>query len=132
MIFPGSVREQRTHHIRVRRLLARINESELCGFFRQLPVIHQVAVVPQSHVNAIRAHAEHRLGIFPTRSTSGGITSVADSHMPLQRFQRLLIKDLADKPQILEHQYLITITHGDACGFLATVLQCVETVVGQF
>ena len=56
---------------------------------------------------------------------------MADRDVALHRAQRLLVEDLADQPEILEHQHLGAVGDGDACGFLAAVLQCVKAVVSE-
>ena len=45
--------------------------------------------------------------------------------------KRLLVEDLADQAEILEDQHLRAVGDGDACGFLAAVLQGVKAVVGE-
>ena len=45
--------------------------------------------------------------------------------------QRLLLEDLTDQAEILEHQHLRTVCDRDAGGFLAAVLQRVEAEVGH-
>ena len=45
--------------------------------------------------------------------------------------QRLLIENLADQTEILEHQHLGSVGNGDACRLLATVLQRIKAVVGE-
>ena len=47
---------------------------------------------------------------------------MADRDVALHRGQRLLVEDLADQPEILEHQHLRTVGDGDAGGLLAAVL----------
>ena len=61
----------------------------------------------------------------------GGVAAVADGDVALHRAQRLLVEDLADQPEVLEHQHLGAVGDGDARGFLAAVLQRVQAVVGE-
>ena len=55
-----------------------------------------------------------------------------DGDVALHRGQRLLVEDLADQPEILEHQHLRPVGDRDARGLLAAMLQRVEAEVGQF
>ncbi len=54
-----------------------------------------------------------------------------DRDVALHRGQRLLIEDLADQPEVLEHQHLRAVCDRDTCGFLAAVLQGVQAVIGE-
>ena len=54
-----------------------------------------------------------------------------DRDVALHRRQRLLLEDLTDQAEILEHQHLRTVCDRDAGGFLAAVLQRVEAEVGH-
>ena len=54
-----------------------------------------------------------------------------DRDVALHRGKRLLVEYLADQAEILEHQHLRTVGNGDAGGFLATVLQRIQAVVGE-
>ena len=56
---------------------------------------------------------------------------MADRDVAFHRGQRLLVEDLADQPEVLEHQHLRAVGDRDAGGLLAAVLQRVEAVVGQ-
>ena len=56
---------------------------------------------------------------------------MADRHVALHGTECLLVEHLADQPEILEHQHLGAVCHGDACGFLASVLQGVQAVIGE-
>ena len=55
-----------------------------------------------------------------------------DGDVALHGRQRLLVENLADQAEILEHQHLRPVCHGDAGGLLAAVLQGVQPVVGEF
>ncbi len=57
---------------------------------------------------------------------------MADGDVALHRGQRLLIEDLADQAEVLEHEDLRTVGDGDARRFLAAVLKRVQAVVGEF
>ena len=52
-----------------------------------------------------------------------------DRDVAFHRGQRLLVEDLTDQAEILEHQHLRAVRDGDAGRFLAAVLQRVEPVV---
>ena len=54
-----------------------------------------------------------------------------DGDVALHGRQRLLVEDLADQAEILEHQHLRAVGDGDARGLLAAVLQGIEAVVGE-
>src|SRR6185436_12929288 len=75
---------------------------------------------------------EHRLSVFPGGGSAGGVATVADGDVALHRGQRLLIEDLADQAEVLEHEDLRTVGDGDARRFLAAVLKRVQAVVGEF
>ena len=55
-----------------------------------------------------------------------------DGDVALHRGQRLLVEDLADQAEVLEHQHLGAVGDGDTRRFLAAVLQRVQAVVGEF
>ena len=55
-----------------------------------------------------------------------------DGDVALHRGQRLLIENLADQAEVLEHQHLRAVGDGDARRFLAAVLQRIQAVVGEF
>ncbi len=54
-----------------------------------------------------------------------------DGDVALHGAQRLLVEDLADQPEVLEHQHLGAVCDRDTCGFLAAVLQGVQAVIGE-
>ncbi|GLZ37686.1 hypothetical protein Acsp05_13110 [Actinokineospora sp. NBRC 105648] len=54
-----------------------------------------------------------------------------DGDVAAQRDEDLLVEDLADEPEVLEHDDLVTVRDGDASRFLPTVLERVQTVVGE-
>jgi len=56
---------------------------------------------------------------------------VADGEVAAQRLQRLLVEDLADEPEILEHRDVATVADSDTGGLLATVLQCEQAEVAE-
>ena len=56
---------------------------------------------------------------------------MSDGDVAFHRGQRLLVEDLADQAEILEHQYLGAVGDGDARGLLPAVLQRVQAVVGE-
>jgi hypothetical protein len=107
----------------VRRLLVAAAE-ELGG-------VDEVAVVPQGEAGAGRGGAERRLGVLPGRGARRRVAGVADREVPAQRRQRLLVEDLADQPEVLEHHDLAAVADGHAGGLLAAVLQREEPEVGE-
>ena len=50
---------------------------------------------------------------------------------PVHGGQGLLVEHLGDQAEVLEHEHLGAVGDGDARGFLAAVLQCVQAVVGE-
>jgi len=54
---------------------------------------------------------------------------VPDRDVTFHCGQRLLVEDLTDQAEILEHQHLRPVRDGDAGSFLAAVLQRIEAVV---
>ena len=56
---------------------------------------------------------------------------MADGQVPAQRREHLLVEDLADQAEVLEHHGAPPVGDGDAGGLLAAVLQRVEPVVGE-
>ena len=75
--------------------------------------------------------AERRLRVLPGDRPGGGVAAVADGEVAAQRRQRLLVEDLADQAEVLEHDHAAAVGHGDAGRLLAAVLQRVEAVVGE-
>ena len=65
----------------------------------------------QGNISAVWRHAEHRLGIFPARTSGGGVTGVPHRHMPLQSIQGLLIKDLGDQTEVFKHHDLVSVAY---------------------
>ena len=55
-----------------------------------------------------------------------------DGDVALHGRQGLLVENLADQTEVLEHQHLRPVRHGDAGGLLAAVLQRVQPVIGEF
>ena len=55
-----------------------------------------------------------------------------DGDVALHGRQRLLLENLADQAEVLEHQHLGPVGHGDAGGLLAAVLQRVQPEIGEF
>src|SRR6185436_18825960 len=74
----------------------------------------------------------HRLGVLPGSGAARGVAAVADCDMAFHRGQGLLVEDLANQPEVLEHEHLRTVGDGDARRFLAAVLKRVQAVVGEF
>ena len=95
-------------------------------------MVGQVAVVPQRDVRAVRGHLEHRLCILPRRSAGGGVARVPHRYVPLQSVERLLIKNLGNKAQVLEYENLVAVADCDTGGFLAAMLQGKQAIVGEF
>jgi len=56
---------------------------------------------------------------------------VTDCYVAFHRGKGLLVEDLANQPEVLEHDYLRTVGDGDARGFMSTVLQRIKAVVGE-
>ena len=130
----GAVRQQRTQHVGVgvgRTGRSTVDQSGLAGTGDQFGAVDQIAVVPQGNSGAGRGVAEHRLGVLPGGLAAGGVPAVPDGDVALHRGQRLLVEDLADQTEILEHQHLRSVGDGDARGLLAAMLQGVEAEVGQ-
>ena len=57
---------------------------------------------------------------------------MADGQVALQSLQGLFIENLTDQPQVFENDDLLAVTHRNAGGLLAAVLQCEQPVVGDF
>ena len=110
---------------------AGVHQARFAGPGRQFGGVDQVAVVPERDAGACGGVAEHRLGVLPGGGAGGGVAAVPDRDVALHGGQRLLVEDLADQPEILEHQHLRAVGDGDACGFLAAVLKGVQAVVGE-
>ena len=104
----------------------------LAGAGGQVGGIDQVAVVAERDPGACGGVAEHRLGVFPGGGSAGGVATVADGDVALHRGQCLLVEDLADQAEVLEHEHLRAVGDGDARRFLAAVLKRVQAVVGEF
>jgi len=128
------VRQQSAQHVGVgggrTRDLA-VEQSGRTGAGDQFGAVDQIAVVPQRHSGARSGGTKDRLGVLPGGLTAGGVPAVPDRDVALHCGQRLLLEDLTDQAQILEHQHLRTVCDRDAGGFLAAVLQRVEAVVGH-
>jgi len=93
--------------------------------------VDEVAVVAEDDGTAVDDRPEHRLGVVPARRAGGGVAAVADRHVTVHRLEGLLVEDLTDQAEILVDQDLLTVRHGDPGGLLATVLECVQAVVGE-
>src|SRR5699024_3334044 len=102
------------------------------GVLAQLGHVDQVAVVPECQAAAGGGGVEAGLCVLPDVGAAGGVAAVADGDVALQRGQYLFVEDLADQPEVLVDDHLPAVGGRDSRCLLATVLQCVETVVGEF
>ena len=127
--------KQRAEDVGVRRRrgsAARTEQAGLAGAGGQVGGVDQVAVVAQCDAGACGGVAEHRLGVLPRGGAAGGVPAVADGDVALHGGQGLLIEDLADQAEVLEHKHLRAIGDSDACRLLAAVLKRVQAVVAEF
>ena len=97
----------------------------------QLSCIHQIAIVGKGErANAGVQH--HRLGIANLATAGSGIAVVTDGQIAGEALQHGLIKHLAHQAHVLVQPHLaIGIKNGNTSRFLASVLQGVETEVGE-
>ncbi len=126
------MRQQRAQHVGVGVGRARgpgVDQSGRAGAGDEFGTVDQIAVVPQGDSGAGGGVTEDRLGVLPRRLAAGGVPAVPDGDVAFHRGQRLLVEDLTDQAEILEHQHLRPVRDGDAGGFLPAVLQRVEAVV---
>src|SRR6202011_3903199 len=103
------VGEQRTEDVGVGgggTRAAGVHQPQLPRPFRQLGGVDEVTVVAQRDAGARGGVAEHRLSVFPGRRAGGGVASVTDRDVAFHRGQRLFLENLANQPEILEHQNL--------------------------
>ena len=129
----GFVGKQCGHNCGVARQLSLIAHQPLIHrLVEQSEVVGQVAVMPQGDIRTVGSHLEHRLCILPCRSSSGGVARVPYGYVPLQSVERLLIKNLGNKPEILEYENLVAVADCDTGGFLAAMLQGKQAIVGEF
>ncbi len=125
----------RAVHVRVRgrrRGRALGDQPLVAGAGGELGGVDQVPVVPQRNPGAGRGVPEDRLRVFPGGVAGGRVAAVADSDVARHGAQRLLVEHLADQAEVLEDQHLGSVGDGDACGFLAAMLQRVQAVIGEF
>lgn len=108
-----------------------LNQAALHGFFAQLQVVDQVAVVSKGDVYPSGGGRKHRLDIGPFLAAGGGIARVAHRYVSLEGGQGGLIKDIGYEAHVLEDDDAVIIAHRNAGGLLAAVLQGEETKVGQ-
>ena len=108
-----------------------LNEAALHGFFAQLQVVDQVAVVPKGDVYPGGGGRKHRLDIGPFLAAGGGIARVAHRYVSLEGGQGGLIKDIGYEAHVLEDDDAVIIAHRNAGSLLAAVLQGEETKIGQ-
>jgi hypothetical protein len=97
----------------------------------QLGGVDQVAVVPEGDATSRGGGAKRRLRVLPRGGAGGGVAAVPDGKVALQRLQGLLVEDLADEAEVLEHDHPASVGHGHPGRLLAAVLQGVEPVVGE-
>ena len=128
------MRQQRPEDVGVgggNRGAAGVDQAGLARAGRKFGGVDQVAVVSEGDAGACGCVAKHRLGVLPRRGSARGVAAVADRHVALHGAECLLVEHLADQPEVLEHQHLGAVCHGDARGFLASVLQGVQAVIGE-
>ncbi len=129
-----AVGQQRAEHVGVgggRAGNPGVDQSGRAGTGDQLGAVHQISVVPQCHSGAGRGVAEHRLRVLPSGLAGGGVSAVPDGDVALHGRQCLLVENLADQTEVLEHQHLGSVRDGDAGRLLASVLQRIQPVVGE-
>ena len=96
----------------------------------QLEGVGEVAVVTQGDA-AGRGRPERRLGVLPDAGAGGRVPGVADGQVAAQRVEGRLVEDLRHQAHVLEDHDLGAVADRDAGGFLAAVLERVETEVGE-
>src|ERR1700677_693948 len=130
-----AVGQQRTQDVRVgcrRSRAAPANQPRVAGTCGKGSGVDQISVVPQCNSGAGGGVAEHRLGVFPRGVARGGVTAVPDGDVAVHCRQRLLVEHLADQTKVFEDQHLRPIGDSDSRGFLAAMLQRIQSVVGEF
>ena len=96
----------------------------------ELVRVDQVAVVAEGD----RAHTvglEDRLRVVPCAGPGGRVPGVADRQVAVERRQRGLVEDLADQPEVLVDEDVVTVADRDAGGFLTAVLLREESEVRE-
>src|SRR3954463_9252702 len=101
------------------------------GLAASAPGVPQVAVVAQRETGAGLRRAEGRLGVLPRGGAGRGVAGVPDGEMAAKAAEGRLVEDLADQPEVLVDDHGSTVGDGDPGGLLPTVLQRVQTEVGQ-
>ena len=81
------------------------------------------------HLTAVLHH--EGLGVDEHGGAGGGIAHVADGQMPGEPIQDPGVEDLGHQPQAPVHADPFAVAGDDAAGFLAPVLEGVETEIGD-
>ena len=96
----------------------------------QVRRIRQVAVVSESQMTRGRG-PEGWLGVLPDAGTGCRVARMADGEIAAQGIKTRLGEHLRDEPHVLVDEDLGAIAHGNPCGLLPAVLECIEAEVGQ-
>ena len=74
---------------------------------------------------------EHRLRVVPRGGAGRRVPRVPDREVAVQRRQRRLVEDLADQPEILVDEDVVTVADRDPGGLLAPMLLCEQPEVRE-